>query len=181
MMKHRRLFNALWRNFEIICEEINRQGHHFAIEWPRACEYWRATKVIALLNRYSCVHAEFDGCMYGLKSCVRKDVLIKKPWRISATSRALHAALHGRLCNKDHEHTPCQGQDTKRTEEYTEEMVKAIHVAWRKHSHSLNKGANRCTSDPKGDPTMVVPSKGTVLVTSKVNEEFSLSECLTAG
>ena len=47
MMKHRRLFNVLWRNFEIICGEIYKRGHHFAIEWPRACKYWKATKVIA--------------------------------------------------------------------------------------------------------------------------------------
>ena len=153
MMKHRKLFNDLWSNFDIICGEIQRHGHQVAIEWPRFCSYWKATKVIALLNRYGFVHAEFDGCMFNLYSRVHEGVLIKKPWRISTTSRAIHAVFNDRKCSGGHKHTPCQGQDTKFTENYTEEMVKTLHVAWQKHARTLTRrtsGTGQFSTAPTG-------------------------------
>ena len=137
MMKHRILFNMLWRNFTIIAECARKCGHHIAIEWPKGCSYWLKPKVCALLSRYATVNAMFDGCMFAVKSHKHADMLIKKPWRVSTTSFALYSAFHGKKCDASRNHVPCQGSDTKLTEEYSHEMVKHIHISWKKHANHI--------------------------------------------
>jgi hypothetical protein len=74
--------------------------------------------------------AIFDGCMFSLYSKVHEGKLIKKPWRISTTAHALYHSFNGHLCDKQHDHVPCAGKDTKITKEYTQHIVKTIHTSW---------------------------------------------------
>jgi hypothetical protein len=69
-----------------------------------------------------------------LKSIVHEDMFIKKPWRIATNNKQLIRALSGLRCpgvGSDHQHTPCQGTDTKATENYTPYLVNTIHKAFR--------------------------------------------------
>ena len=145
MLKHKRLFQALWTGFEKLTQAVHDRNGHISIEWPRGCKYWMLTKVKTLLHRYDFVNATFDGCMLDLMSIVRTDMRIKKPWRISTTSRSIHSAFDNKLCDQSHEHVPCAGKDTKVTEEYTFKFVKLLHDAWRKHAHQISKRCHTST------------------------------------
>jgi hypothetical protein len=145
MLKHKRLFQALWTGFEKLTQAVHDRNGHISIEWPRGCKYWTLTKVKTLLHRYDFVNATFDGCMLDLMSIVRTDMRIKKPWRISTTSRSIHSAFDNKLCDQSHEHVPCAGKDTKVTEEYTFKFVKLLHDAWRKHAHQISKRCHTST------------------------------------
>jgi hypothetical protein len=131
---HKTLFNELWLKFEDLCERIYAKYGQIAIEWPRGCAYWKWPCVIKLLARYDLAIVDFDGCACGLKSIVHKDMLIKKPWRIATNKKLLIKALISTLCPgvcATHGHTPCQGSDTKATENYTASLVNTIHRAFR--------------------------------------------------
>jgi hypothetical protein len=139
MLKHKLLFNKLWIGFQRSADDVYKKHGHIGMEWPKGCKYWSVTKVVAFLHRYNFIHAMFDGCSFNLFSHVRKDKRIKKPWRISTTSRFMFHACADKWCDHSHDHVPCAGRDTKLTEEYSYDMVKAIHVAWNKHVKSENR------------------------------------------
>ena len=63
---HWRLFKWLWAAFEIVASHALSVGARVFIEWPRHCAYWRQPKVEKFLQQHGFVHADFDGCMYGL-------------------------------------------------------------------------------------------------------------------
>ena len=142
MLKHKLLFNKLWTGFQRLTDEVYKKLGHICMEWPKGCKYWSVTKVIALLHRYNFVHAIFDGCMFDLKSIVYPDKHIKKPWRISTTSKHICAAFDNKCCDHSHEHVPCAGRDTKVTEEYTLPLVKCLHDSWRKHANQITRSIN---------------------------------------
>ena len=54
--------------FEIVAFAVHRQGGRVAIEWPRACTYWREPAVKRLELQLGLDHAEFDGCRFGLEA-----------------------------------------------------------------------------------------------------------------
>jgi RNA:NAD 2'-phosphotransferase (TPT1/KptA family) len=139
ILNHKTLFNKLWNNFEVLCGEIHDRGHHIAIEWPRACSYWRLPKVVALKHRYDLLDAHFDGCMFGLMSVAYPELSIKKPWTISTSCRRIHAVFNDRLCDNSHKHTPCAGRDTKMTEQYTNDIVMKLHDTWRRFANRNKK------------------------------------------
>ena len=69
--------------------------------------------------------------MYGLVSKAPKTegMAIKKPWTL-ATNCPYIIYMLPKFCDGSHQHTRCEGTDTKLTEEYTDEMVAQIHRAW---------------------------------------------------
>jgi hypothetical protein len=96
MVERRKLFNKLWGTFVALCEETRKNKiNHIATGWPRGCKYWNLTKVKSFLHRHGMMDAVFDGCMFSLHSKVHEGKLIKKPWRISTTSRALLHSFSG--------------------------------------------------------------------------------------
>ena len=92
-MKHK-TFHELWSVFEVLANVAVIHHFHFAIEWPRTCTYWRNRKVIMFLSQHTIYEADFDGCMFGLRSIVREDMLIKKPWKVITTCYDVFAALN---------------------------------------------------------------------------------------
>ena len=109
-------------------------------------QIWKLTKVKTFLHRHGMMDAIFDGCMFSLYSKVHEGKLIKKPWRISTTSHALYHSFNGHLCDKQHDHVPCAGKDTKITEEYTQHIVKTIHTAWSKQAKTLRRRTDSINS-----------------------------------
>jgi len=143
MLEHRRLMNKLWASFELLAQAIVDRRGDVCIEWPKGCSYWKLPKVRAFLARYQMLDAIFHGCMFNLQSVVHAGKHILKPWRISTTSHAIYAVFNNRLCDKTHDHVPCAGRDTKQTERYSNEMVKALHVSWAKRSLQWHRQAAR--------------------------------------
>ena len=99
----------------MVAEACHANGGHIAIEWPRACLYWRGRSVKASIRRWACTVHHFDGCMYNLRSqaAATRGKLLRKPWSI-ATNADFEGI--GRLCDKSHAHAKTQGIDTKMTE-----------------------------------------------------------------
>ena len=83
--RHWKLFRELWSALVIIAESLIPKGVIILIEWPRGCAYWHDKAVQKFLVKWGFRFAEFDGCMYGLKSGEPKTYgdPIKKPWRIA--------------------------------------------------------------------------------------------------
>ena len=81
-MKHRRMFNNIWKSFELVAWDCVEHGGKVAIEWPASCFYWRFRKVKRFIRDYGLSKSRFDGCMYGLASCRPGCVgmKLKKPW-----------------------------------------------------------------------------------------------------
>ena len=130
---HWAIFRALWKNFHIVATSCLSRGGHIAIEWPRACMYWRRRQVKAALRSWSCEQHKLDGCMYGLVSQAarRAGQPLKKPWTIASTCPTFHRLC--RACDGRHTHVPTQGVDTRLTEGYTPELAEQVHECWRSH------------------------------------------------
>ena len=74
------------------------------------------------------VGAVFDGCSFGLAA--GNNCFIKKPWKVFTDMPLLYVSLEGHVCDGLHEHVPCASGNTERTENYTPELVAAIHDAF---------------------------------------------------
>jgi hypothetical protein len=147
MVEHRKLSNKLWGKFVELCEETRKnKSNQIGLEWPRGCKYWNLTKVKSFLHRHGMMDAVFDGCMFSLYSKVHEGKLIKNPWRISTTSHALYHSFNGHLCDKQHDHVPCAGKDTKITEEYTQHIVRTIHTSWSKQAKTVRRKTDSINS-----------------------------------
>ena len=128
---HWAVFRALWNNFHKVATSCMSRGGQIAIEWPRACAYWRRRQVRTALKRWGCQPYKFDGCMFGLVSQQARcaGVPLKKPWTIASNCATFHRLC--RKCDGTHQHVPTQGSDTRLTEGYTHDMVATIHQCWR--------------------------------------------------
>jgi hypothetical protein len=130
--EHFKIFHKLWKSLEIVAKAIDDIGGKIAIEWPRGCSYWHLPKVEKFAYRYQLEKTMVTGCMVNLRSAVNGE-LIAKPWKIMCNSRGVSEMLRGLVCNHPTEsHTPCAGKDTRKTESYTDEMVRLIHKGFRK-------------------------------------------------
>jgi len=129
LRQHVRLFNRLWRNFETLARYAHSKGNHIALEWPRNCKYWKLPKVKALCKSIGLEQVHFDGCMLGLTSVVDGKP-IKKPWTIATSSKEIIKQFEGLLCQGHKDHRPCEGVDTKLTEDYTPEFTNRLHIGW---------------------------------------------------
>ena len=128
--RHWAIFRALWRHFEIVAQTCLDNGGQIAIEWPKACAYWRLRYVKRALAKWGCQSYHFNGCMYGLASQMpsKEGQLLSKPWTIASTCASFHTL---RVCDKSHNHAKTEGGDTKITEGYTDPLAHAIHHCWR--------------------------------------------------
>ena len=71
----------------------------------------------------------------------KNDLPIKKSWQISCTFPLLR--LQAQVCDRSHSHAESRGADLKRAEEYTFDMVDAIHSDWKDHARALAKQARK--------------------------------------
>ena len=128
LKKHVALFSKIWRAFQKACAAVDKVGGFIAIEWPRNCSYWHLRRVKMLVRAHSLVRADFEGCALGLTSIVSYKP-IKKPWTVKTNCPLIASSLSRFRCNGSHEHAPCAGPDTRRSEDYTDMFAKVVHVA----------------------------------------------------
>ena len=139
---HWRLFRQLWSEFIPLAEECLRRGGGVSIEWPGDCLYWKDPRVVRFLVKHGFFSTVFDGCMYGLKSVVKRyeGIPIRKPWRVDSSSPHVGRELAKR-CDNTHNHIRCGGGDTIQTQGYTLDIAKRIHNAF--HSWSIDPHSSR--------------------------------------
>ena len=120
-------------------------GARVILEWPDRCMYWDDEDYVEFFKKYGFSFVKFDGCMYGLIAAFGKGkgLPIRKPWRIALVNTCLPEFLNKR-CDGNHEHTPCEGENTLYSQGYTPQIVKAIHQA-------INEDIRRLDSSGKKD------------------------------
>ena len=114
-------------NFTRLARLVLQRGGDVAFEWPAQCSMWELPEVASMISELSLNKVRLDGCAVGLHSS--KGVPIKKPWTVATSSPKLFDRFEPLRCTNDHEHCPCAGGETKRTELYTDTMVGHIHMA----------------------------------------------------
>ena len=101
-------------------------------------------------SKYNLVPTLCDGCMLGVRD--RNDLPIKKSWQISCTFPLLR--LQAQVCDRSHSHGESRGPDLKRAEEYTFDMVDAIHSDWKDHALALEKQACKGEDNSRQSQTL---------------------------
>lgn len=93
------------------------------MELPRGCQYWNNDEVRFMID--SATHG-FHGCCYGLRQKFGdSNKYIKKPWRIVSWNVNVGERLSLK-CDGRHEHAPCAGRETLRTQIYTSKIVSVV-------------------------------------------------------
>ncbi len=90
------------------------------------------------------MQVNFDGCYFGHQS-TDHHLPIRKPWTFATDNPAVYTAFQGCKCPGHSQHQPCEGSQTKGTENYTPSMVSKLHQA-------LAKSAHRISHHKKGAP-----------------------------
>ena len=147
LRQHHKLFKQLWLSAVEVAHEVRNVGGRVAIEWPRNCAYWRWNCVRKLAKEMGFRFAKFDGCAFGLKD--PEGVPMRKPWMLATDDDHLHAALADKTCPGHAVHRKVEGELTKATENYTEELVNTVHLAWRESIRSRNQ--KMCASSPSAN------------------------------
>ena len=149
---HIKLFLHLWKRLEELHEHACNHACIIAIEWPRGCSYWKHPRVIRFIDKYGLMKANFDGCMLGIKSA-SSGLPIKKPWTIATSSKSLYDEFNNVLCMNHSSHAPCEGKDTKLTENYSVMFANRVHSAHCKHlsfhAKSIRRLSNKIKSRSK--------------------------------
>ena len=135
LAKHHKLFNRL---FDQLVRLFREQGCLGVIpilfEWPRVCRYWKKPKVAQFIKKHGLALARFDGCAFGLRSCIKgeEDKFLKKPWMIATNIPQVEQSLDKRLCpgvSLNHVHGVTCGKNAKHSQQYTAQLATEIHHA----------------------------------------------------
>eukprot|EP00972_Heterocapsa_arctica_P088063 12984163-Heterocapsa_arctica.AAC.1 len=136
-----KIFEDLIDNFITLARYIvNHRNGDIAYEWPTECDLWNRPEVVNMIFELSLNKASFHGCALGLTA--EDGLPIKKPWTVATSSKNIADRLSEHQCPGPATHGvhhPCAGKETKRTEEYTTEMVKVVHEAM--HTDALDMHA----------------------------------------
>ena len=147
---HQELFIKLFKSFQSLCRMVKSRNPCIAFELPKHCEYWSWDIVKKFATKYNLVPTLCDGCMLGVRD--RNDLPIKKSWQISCTFPLLR--LQAQVCDRSHSHGESRGPDLKRAEEYTFDMVDAIHSDWKDHALALEKQACKGKDNSRQSQTL---------------------------
>ena len=126
---HIKVFNKLFDNFMITAREVIQCGGIVVNEWPERCAYWRFPKVKDFFNEIMVRSVVVHGCSFDLKSIRVPSKYIYKPWRLDSSNHEFLEPFVPHVCpgeSETHQHVPCAGKDTKRTEEYTNMFAKLV-------------------------------------------------------
>ena len=170
---HIRLFNQLFIVFKRVATHALKHNNHVAIEWPRHCSYWKLKKVYKLFKDLGLETALFDGCALGIISRVDGRP-IRKPWRVDSSCTELVTTLNKHRCPGHREHAPCQGQDTKATENYSKHMAAVVHNAWRRATKQEQKEpcaccVELCEAFEAQDASLCPPTRPPLLTSSTMS------------
>ena len=143
-------FRMLMQNFTTLAEDVRSYNGNIAFEWPKTCRLWKHAFTVKLMELLQMEKVHFNGCKVGLLST--KGNPIFKPWTIATDSKFLHKTFQNRRCTKadNHNHDICQGPETARTGNYTDEMAYMVHQAF-------NRQLMYDNSDPRFRKEPVTP------------------------
>ena len=133
--QHIKLLNKLFANFMILARLALSFNGIIVNEWPKGCAYWKYPNVKEFFAEINAYFMEINGCALGLKSIVEDEKYITKPWSLACANFAFLDGLGCCLCpgvSPSHQHAPCAGRDTKRTEDYTDMMVNEVRKSFLK-------------------------------------------------
>ena len=129
-MQHIELYKKLFTHMKFVCSHVSKPNiFYIAIEWPRGCRYWLHLSVRQFLVKHELSSITFHGCAFGLTT-VDGDAMLLKPWRVDTSCPQIIVRLD-RQCDGNHVHGQCRGSSARASASYTDEMVNAIHLAWR--------------------------------------------------
>ena len=137
-------FRRIWASFTRVAKECKKFGGKIAIEWPVQCDYWNWPMVKDLVDDYELLKVNITGCSLGLTD--DNGVPMRKGWTIATNDKYIREGFADKHCpGKDVHpyHAKVEGKYTKKTEEYTDEMVGIIHKSWKR---SVRKRDNEFTS-----------------------------------
>ena len=142
---HWKLYRKLWKTYIILASEVMRIGGCVVNEWPARCSYWKDNRVTKFQREKRMLFSDFDGCAYGLQTKKKRNMsnpsridhegelmYILKPWRIMFSENAgIFGEYLRNRCSKEHIHAHAAGSETKGTEDYTWNIAKAVHRAFK--------------------------------------------------
>ena len=112
-----------------LARHVHKSGGTISFEWPRYCAGWDLPVLKQIIDEFKLHSCDVDGCSVSVKSLVDGKPILK-PWKFYCTQPELARTLSQHRCNKSHEHSICQGRDTKLTGFYpmklAEIMIKGI-------------------------------------------------------
>jgi hypothetical protein len=126
-----RYFRVLWGNFVIAAEAVIDIDGIVAIEWPERCKYWLDPRVGGFLKKHQFDQSVFHGCACGLVTKYNEPLHkpMKKPWRCFSNNFKM-LIYFNRKCLGNHTHAECRGEDCKASEDYTPDIIDAIHMGF---------------------------------------------------
>ena len=126
-------------------------------EWPESCLYWNTEEVRKFMTKNNYIMQRFDGCRYNLLSTTRRNpqnpeerdpggefVLIKKTWMIAVSPNADEFGERlNKMCPNDeehvvHQHAKCAAEETKLTENYTWDIAREVHIAFKEFCNRIS-------------------------------------------
>eukprot|EP00438_Fugacium_kawagutii_P031764 Skav205351 [mRNA] locus=scaffold1956:24961:32706:- [translate_table: standard] len=106
-------------------------------EYPVRCEGWNQQVMLDFEKQLWHLEREWlqcriDGCRYDLRSGVKgcEHLFLLKKWLVKTTDRVFHAQFKTKVCVKQHQHKPIEGEDTTRSRYYPWKMVVSIAKFW---------------------------------------------------
>ena len=150
VQSHQELFIRLFKSFQSLCRMVRSKNPCIAFELPKNCEYWSWDIVKKFIAKYNLVPTLCDGCMLGVRD--GNGLPIKKSWQISCTFPLQR--LQAQVCDRSHSHGESRGPDLKHAEEYTFDMVDAIHLDWKDHAQALEKQACKGKDNSRQSQTL---------------------------
>ena len=143
---------VLLKSFIRLANAVTKTPGTWSFEWPTSATGWKLPELQGGADSFDDTDniriAHFHGCRLGLTSVV-DGAPIKKPWTVLTTNHALASDLGEQTCQCKTKHVPCQGKDTKRSENYTPAMAKLV-VRSLKRSQGPSAGTSCAaqTADP---------------------------------
>ena len=129
--------------FRDLAKEVFDLNGTVCLEWPKPCRYWKDPHVEKFLKDNKMYKANFDGCYFGLRSCVKgsEHLYLRKPWCLATNLPEVLEGFTGLYCpgtGPDHIHDTTCGKNAKHSQGYTVEMVLKLHWCIKRHFEGPN-------------------------------------------
>lgn len=92
-----------------LCYLQAKNGRGFIFEHPRGALSWQNPQVVSLQRRTPTLLCCFDMCRFGLHAFEDNDRFHKKATMLLTNLPEVHQLIHGKMCQKDHQHVAISG------------------------------------------------------------------------
>ena len=135
---------SLLPNLYLLVHEVLLIRGDVIFEWPRSNFAYQLQSIQDLFTRFSLIPVDISGCKLGLLS--QCDIPMRKHWTLMTTNPWIHEILAPFYCrgaNRCAKHDPCQFDDAKRSESYTDDLVRNAFIAILNRSTSESPWGNQ--------------------------------------